>query len=413
MAEAMPIYERSNASTVARFAPEFQLALACARWPLCDRDREDIQRLMVKSLDWGRFAKIIERNQILPLAYHNLNECLPGAPQVCETFRRKARGFASQTLSQVAELVRISEKVRKAGLEVVTLKGVSLSLLAYGNVAMRSPGDIDLLAAPEQVFEIEKLLIDLGYIRGEPKAELTPRRLNYYLKYYKHFTYFSPTKGIPLELHWRLFHNEPLMESNPKPWATVTFPLGSGIVSTLSKNELFLYLCVHGAIHGWPILKWLADIGALLSNMDEEGLRAVSGLASEHGLMGELGAALILVDSFLAVQRPAIELPKEPNQVAARIVGMAERLLTAEDYCLEIERLPRMAMFVYDLKMRSSWRYRSQDLRRAFVLPDDWELINLPDALFPLYAAVRPVSWLFRRARGLSKRRIGTGHSSS
>lgn len=92
---------------------------------------------------------------------------------------------------------------------------------------------------------------------------------------------------------------------------------------------------------------------------------------------------------------------------------MAERLLTAEDYCLEIERLPRMAMFVYDLKMRSSWRYRSQDLRRAFVLPDDWELINLPDALFPLYAAVRPVSWLFRRARGLSKRRIGTGHSSS
>jgi hypothetical protein len=404
---------RSNVEAAARFAPEFQLALACARWPLCDQVRADIQRLTVRSMDWARFARIIERNQILPLAYHNLNECLPRVAQISEVFRRKARGLASQTLSQAAELVRITEKVRRAGMEVVALKGVSLSMLAYGNVALRSPGDIDLLASPQQVFEIERLLIELGYIRCEPRAELTPRRLKYYLKYFKHFAYFSPAKGIPLELHWRLFHNEPLTESNLKPWATVTLPLGSGVVSTLSKSELFLYLCVHGAIHGWPILKWLADIGALLGNMNQEALRDVSLLAAEHGLTGELLAALTLVNSFLGVKGPAIELPKEAKPVADRIVIMADRLLTAEDYCLDIERLPRMAMFFYDLRMRSSWRYRSQDLGRALVFPDDWELIDLPDRLFPLYAAVRPVSWLLRRARGFSRRRIDAGHSSS
>src|SRR5579871_2389613 len=135
MQELMADGGRSNGEAVARFAPEFQLALACARWPLGDQVRADIQRLTAGSLDWDQFTRIIERNQILPLAYHNLNECLPQAAQISEVFRRKARGLASQTLSQAAELVRITEKVRSAGLEVVALKGVSLSMQAYGNVA--------------------------------------------------------------------------------------------------------------------------------------------------------------------------------------------------------------------------------------------------------------------------------------
>ena len=143
------------------FAPEFQLALACARWPLRDRDREEIQRLTDSGLDWDKFLRIIDRNQILPLAHRNLRDAVaPGRhTEFLDSLRNKVMGFASHSLSHAAESIRITESARKAGFGIVTVKGISLSVLAYGNVAMRSPGDIDLLVSPAHVFEADLRLV--------------------------------------------------------------------------------------------------------------------------------------------------------------------------------------------------------------------------------------------------------------
>jgi hypothetical protein len=366
-------------------------------------------------VNWKWFKEIIDRNQILPLAYHNLQDTLPGAhhSEIVRALRDAVIGLTGQSMSQAAELVRITESVRSAGFEIAALKGVSLSVLAYGNLAMRSPGDIDVLVSGAHVFDVERVLKGLGYNRADPRAELTPRRLNHYLRYYKHFTYFCEEKAAPLELHWRLFHNIPLLkEADAKFPPTMPVEVGSNIVYTLSRNELFLYLCVHGSVHGWPILKWLADIGALLSLMTTADIADVAELATRRGLLAEVRAALSLVDLFLTVEGPTFELPGEAQPVAERIVEMAQRLLTAQDYCLEVQRLPRLAMFLYDLRLRSSWRYRSEDIRRALVHPPDWDRLNLPDALFPLYAAVRPVSWLLRHLPRLSRRHTAVDNSS-
>ncbi len=287
---------------------------------------------------------------------------------------------------------------------MVALKGLTLSVVAYGNLGTRSAGDIDLLVPPAQVPGVEQVLLGLGYKRFEPAAELTPKRLKHYLRYYKHFIYFSD-RGGPLELHWRLFHNPILKqeEDNRFP-STIPVNVGPGVVPALSAGELFLYLAVHGANHAWPILKWVADMGALLSVMSPADLERIAALASERGLSAELRAALILVDIFLAVDRPAVELGPEGERVAERIVRMAQRLLTADNYCLDIQKLPRFGMFLYDLRLRSSWRYRSEEIRRSFFFPDDWELIDLPDALFPLYAALRPISWVVRHFPRPSRR---------
>jgi len=380
------------------FALEFQLALACARWPQEDIDRAEIRRLANETLDWEWFLRIIERNQIAPLTYHNLHEALPDERRsgLLGALRGRALANAGLSMSQAGELVRVCESLRRVGLDTVALKGVALSASVYGSITMRSCGDIDLLVSEAHVFDVERILADLGYIRSEPAAHLTPRRLKHYFKYHKHFTYFSEARASQLELHWRLVDSPLLCEKDTPIPQTTPVALGCGVVSTLSRNEVFLYLCVHGAIHGWPILKWLADIRAMLTIMTADDLAQIAELASKRGLMAELCAALILVDLFLKVEPPTAELPDEPNPATERIVEMAKRLLTAKDYCLEIRRPPRLAMFLYDLQLRSSWRYGSEGIRRALFFPADWYWIDLPDALFPLYAVVRPVSWLFR-----------------
>lgn len=370
----------------------------------------EIDRLTRGPLDWSLFRQLVERNQIVPLVYNNLREILVDGDRAhyLGGFREPALGRMGHSLSQAGELVRISESARKAGIDLVALKGVSLSAVAYGNFAIRSPGDIDLLISAERVSEVEQVLRGLGYTRIEPKATLTPKRLKHYLRYYKHFTYYSPSKASMLEVHWRLFHNMPLSKSAETAIPTTTpVAVGNGEVLTLSRNELFLYLCAHGSIHGWPILKWLADIGALLRLMTADDMSKVAALASDRDLLSELRATLVLVDLLLAIERPVIELSRGADPAVERIVGMAQRLLTANNYCLEMTDLPRFGMFFYDLRLRPSWRYRSEDLRRAMMLPEDWEWIDLPDAIFPLYAAVRPVSWVLRR---LTRRSAGRSH---
>lgn len=399
------------------FAPEFRLALACAHWPLRAQDETEIRCLVREPLNWEWFRRIIERNQIFPLVYRNLRNSL-GNEAAAETLgglRNPALrhlDLLHHNMKQAAELLRVTESVRNAGFETLALKGLTLSAVAYGNIAMRTSGDIDLLVSAPHVFDVERVLISLGYQRLEPRAKLTPRRLKHYLRYYKHFGYFLEAKGVSLELHWRLFHNLPLLKQADAGFPpTISVAIGNGVVRTLSRSELFLYLCVHGAIHGWAIMKWIADIGALLSIMTREELDHVTALASERGLTAELRAALILVDLFLAVERPTFAPPREADPVVKRIVEMAQRLLTDKDYCLEIQRVPRLKMFLYDLRMRSSWRYRLEDIRRALVFPADWDLVDLPDALFPLYAVVRPVSWLLRHLLQPS-RRPTADHSS-
>ena len=388
-------------------ASEFRLALACMRWPLIDRDRAEIQQLAsVSRFDWDWFVRIVERNQALPLAYRNLRDALQEGRYVgtLAALKDKVVGLTSHSLSQAAELVRISEAASSSGIEIITLKGVSLSVVAYDQVALRSPGDIDLLIEPSRVFDFENVLLKLGYTRYEPRAKLTPKRLKHYLKYYKHFAYVCDSKSVNLELHWRLFHNTRVRAPEIGTLPTIKVPIGSSAITTLSRNELFLYLCVHGAVHGWPILKWLADIAALLRAMTAEELRAVATLASERELMPELNAALELVGVFLTGESSSIELPRKGNPVTDRIVAMSQRLLTTHDYCLDIQELPRFGMFFYGLGIGPSWRYRSEDILRAFVFPDDWDLVDLPDALFPLYAAVRPISWMARQLSRLSRK---------
>jgi len=402
----------NSSGEIRAFAPEFRLALACAGWPLSDRKRAEIQQLAIdERINWAKFVQIIERNQFLPIAYRNLCEALPEyrADELRE-LKTKVVGLARHSLSQAAELVRLSDAAGRAGIELLTLKGIALSVLAFGHVALRSPGDIDLFVDPEKVVEFERVVESLGYERYEPRAKLTPKRRRHYLKYYKHFAYSCEARSILLEVHWRLFHNT-RQEPDPKKLAKLSVPVGSSSVLTLPRNELFLYLCVHGAVHGWPILKWLSDISAMLSLMSTDDLREIAALASERGLMPEVHAALMLVDSLLMVDRPRIDLPK-PGPVTERIVAMSHRLLLANDHCLDIQDLPRMEMFFYDLRIGPSWHYRGEDILRAFVYPNDWELVDLPDALFPLYAAVRPVSWLVRHVRRMSRRTSAAGQTT-
>jgi hypothetical protein len=398
---ALPDISATSASEPAeRFAPEFRLVLACIHWPLRGQDRDEIQRLTAAPIDWNWFVRIINTHQILPLVYRSLRDAAPNSTP-CEVASQLYDGVmldAQRSLVQAAELVDLVKQFEDAGIRVTTLKGVPLSVLAYGNPAMRKCFDLDLLISPSDVFEAQRILTRSGYGRVSPRANLTPRRLKYYLKYYKDFTYYSEARGLAVELHWRLFKSAVMpLQSDSDPPSTTRISLGSSAVTTLSGDDLLLYLCVHGAIHAWAILKWLADLGALLSAMTDEDMTRAIARASSLGGAAEMGAALILLHRFLGIDRRSEDLPGEADATVRRIVKFSSDGLMRNEYCQRLEDRPGIPMFVYTFLLRPSWTYRGQCLIDNAVFPKDWELIDLPDALFPLYLGIRPFSWLMRR----------------
>jgi hypothetical protein len=79
--------------------------------------------------------------------------------------------------------------------------------------------------------------------------------------------------GLQIELHWRLFLNPHAMTETLIMEASRVVPLTeSEGLRTLGEEDLFAYLCMHGALHWWYRLKWLADINAILAARPPEGV---------------------------------------------------------------------------------------------------------------------------------------------
>jgi hypothetical protein len=172
--------------------------------------------------------------------------------------------------------------------------------------------------------------------------------------------------------------------------------VGTRVLKTLARIDLFLYLCVHGAIHRFAILKWIADIAAMLRAMTREEFAQVVARASSLGVTAEMVAALVLIERMLAVSAPCPIVSGKADAQAMRIVEASYAMLSKGESsrtALQLSRIPRL---IYRLRLRSRWRYRREQMLGVAIRPADWDVIDLPDALFWLYLGLAPFGWLLR-----------------
>ena len=80
----------------------------------------------------------------------------------------------------------------------------------------------------------------------------------------KDFGFVHESTDERIELHQRLFANPHTMTEDSIMEASRVVPLtGSEGLRTLGEEDLFADLCMHGALHWWYRLKWLANVNAL------------------------------------------------------------------------------------------------------------------------------------------------------
>jgi hypothetical protein len=98
------------------------------------------------------------------------------------------------------------------------------------------------------------------------------------------FGFVHESTGARIELHWRLFLNpHAITEDSIMEASRVVRLTGSEGLRTLGEEDLFAYLCMHGALHWWYRLKWLADVNALLAALSAGGVVRLLRAAEARG----------------------------------------------------------------------------------------------------------------------------------
>jgi hypothetical protein len=396
------------------YSPEFDLVLACLRWPQEAVDGDRIRSLVQQPIRWPHLLEILDHHKVAPLFARNLDTFAPGymPDEQAAALRARVVANAHICLGRTGHIVALHRLFREQQIDLRIFKGIPLAMAAFKDPTLRDAGDIDLLVAEKDIFKAGEILSNQGYVRFEPQARLTPRRLRSYLAHQKDFSYEHPAGGIVIDLHWRLFRNSFLpanarLEEVGEDWIN----LGSERIPTLPPLRLLLYLCVHGALDGWLRLKWLADIGALLHTMSAEQLTLAATAAAEQQALPQFSAAILLCHDLLGYDLLGYDLrgynlcgddPHTPPEArldrndprVAHILRFAKRLLTSNRYRPLRERIASSRWFLNEYRLHTSLRYRLDLIQRSVFRPRIWRTVDLPDALFPLYAVLSPFEWV-------------------
>jgi hypothetical protein len=388
----------------APFPPELALAIACARWPIDDDGLRELREDIGRVRDWSGFLAWVRRHRIGPLVHRNLSESAsPAVPEpVAERLRADAAENARRVLSQIAEAARLTRILAEAGISSLLIKGPLLSVIAFGDPVMRENRDIDLLVDPDLTLEADRLISGAGFRRFAPDFDLTEHQSEIYRRFRCEFGYHSSRTGVVCELHWRLGANGSLLPLETKMLQAQSRALSVGgqDFGTLPEDEMFLYLCVHGAVHVWFRLKWIADIAALLHKMDASEVARIARHARLLAVRLPFHQALILAHGLLAAPVPSEILAEAHADKAARRMAIAaHKAIAWRGSPAEPSDTPWFNTWValQAYRLKPNLRYRWIEFLDQICAPEDWNRLPLPEWLFFLYPLLRPFSWTGRR----------------
>jgi hypothetical protein len=243
---------------------EFQLAVECCRWAFAGGDPLPVRRL-AEDARWDDFLHLSRRHRVQGLVWHSLHDL--AAPMPTETGQAladDAAAVAQHNLQAARHSALLLEAFTKAAIPLIFIKGLSLSKLAYRDPFLKMSQDVDVLVPGDAIAAASAELQTLGYRLETPAAPSHAARLERWHRKRKESVWRSPD-GLQLELHSRLADSPDLIPGLGVGSPRQDVEVAPGIVlPTLARDELFAYLCVHGASSAWFRLKWITDLAALL-----------------------------------------------------------------------------------------------------------------------------------------------------
>ena len=377
--------------------PEWDLLLAASSPDLdsAQPDSDDpgesglgrIRFLLENPVDWEAVLRLADNHGTSSLLYQSLSRFSDMVPSpVLGALRQRYEKNVYKSLFLTNELTRILDCLEGLGVEAIPYKGVVLSEVYYGDMALRQTGDIDMFIRRRDVGRSKNALRDLGYTT---RLGIPEELLEDYMASGYEWTFDGPAGPNLLELQWALqprfyavdFDMDGMFER------VVKVRVAGRSVKTPSPEDLLLVLSVHAAKHVWGRVILLRDIAQVLK-LENLNWDWVQSRARELGIQRILWVTFLLAKGFLGTGIPAAVESAVLADRAAKVLAdeISGNMAAGVSYDSEQASYFRLMM---RLRERRGDRMRFL-ARLAFTPgPGEWKAVRLPRPLFPIYRVVR------------------------
>ncbi len=355
-----------------------------------------------RAIDWQRFVALAVHHRVSPLVQSAISHAPARPDAALDRLAKESRTAALYALQLGRAALEVQRAFDAEGLPNLVLKGAPLAVLAFGDVGLKDSRDVDLWVSADHVSEACDLLGRLGYRLIEP-PDLDEAAFRRYTAYSKEASLRHETTGMTIDLHWRLVDNPHILQDvtlgGPVQWV----PVGPGQVRTLADYSLFAYLCVHGAVHNWARLKWLAELNAWLSHRSAPDLAQLYTEAAALGAGRPARLALLLCHRLLG-----LDLPQEVHRAIHRdpvTVRLAANAVAGMATIDDVRRwgVQKVRATVGPLFL-GGWAFFGHQLRISAVHPGERARLGLPQRLSFVYYLLRLPLWARARVRSATRR---------
>jgi hypothetical protein len=345
--------------------------------------------------DWTEFLHAAEHHGVLALVAKNLTSHASDLPsQIEQSLRLTYAGSLRRNLWFAAELMRILRHFAQEQVSALPYKGPVLAQAAYGDLALRTFSDLDLLISPRDFDGARQALAEIGYV---PSQELTPAIEHFSLRTGYERSFDGAAGKNILELQWSLlphfyavdlkstgFQVSDLLARSSR--IALDAASSENTIPCLSPEDSLIILCLHAAKHLWSRLIWVSDIAQTLRTPDLD-LSLVTSRAKSLGIARILGVGIWLAKNVLGAPIP--QSPREllsSGPVATLGQEYASRLAAGVAYDFES---PEYFRHVLKLRERPTDQLRYLWRLATTPGPADLSAVELPEPMFPLYRVVR------------------------
>lgn len=249
--------------------PETDIFLYSAKIFPSNEELDSLNNSLKEIKDWASITQKLISSNMGSLFYVKI-PYLSHAEIIPQEFKEQLKKAYFHVLSRN---VLISDVLKETitllsenGIEVIVLKGAYLSEALYGDVALRTLSDIDLLCRnDEEAHKAFQLLLDAGYSTDEEDEMLEFLRDNIGAAHLPQIVH----RGIPIELHTKLHHSVESYDFPPhEMWKHHDVVTLNGVKANVPDlTDLLIHTCLHLDKHfnnGQIQLSWFNDIVNIL-----------------------------------------------------------------------------------------------------------------------------------------------------
>jgi hypothetical protein len=388
------------------FSPEERLLLCCARVHLSSADRQELEAVLEAGLDWPAVLAETRRQCIVPMVHRHLRSAPAGMVPVAVLNQLHADNLlaAASSMALAAELCVVTRLLEAENIPALPYKGPALAIQAYGDIALRTFTDLDVLVPREDVSRAREALRKHGY---EPREPLSPLQEQATLRLEHNLQLENKDRTVLLELHWSI---APAAFTFSLPieqlWQrSGPLKLGGTTIRAMAIDDLMLVLPVHAARHGFSAVEWIAGIAELMRKPGAINWAQVIQDAERFRVGRIVRLAVALANRLLGapVLDRAAQWVEGDRRVDGLVKQVAVRLFKPRD---NLAAGSQWSAFRFELTVKDSYRIRVRDGWTRLTQPSakDWEAARVPDALFPVYQLFRPLRLGLRYLRHLGAR---------